>query len=86
MATFTQNIHPTGGVQSASVTVKGYNDFYVVALYVGDTEPGTSDVAVFCWNRDEVDTIMRGMAAAVRQWFGKSEPEPDYDAIAAEMA
>lgn len=85
MATMTQNIHPTEGIRSARVTVNGYSDFYAVSLYFRDGAPGETDVSVFCWKREEVDTIMRAMAAAVRDYFPEPEPEMDYESIAAEM-
>lgn len=84
MASVMEHIHPNGEVRAFRVQVHDHGSFLAVSTYVNDESPGTSSVSFFTHSREEVDTIMRGMAAAVREWF--REPEPDYDAIAAEMA
>ena len=84
MATMSYNIHPTKGVASGDVHVSKHSTFYTVNIGVTDAN-GTTSTAVFCDTTGEVDAIMRAMSAAVREWFGESEPEPDYDTIAAEM-
>ena len=84
MAIITTNVHPNEVVK-AEVVVDRHKGFTTVDVEVRDKNHNNHKVNIFCHNHAEVDVIMSAMAKAVREYYGNAEPEPDWDAIAAEM-
>lgn len=59
-------------------------EFSVVKVEVRDEDGHLHMINIFV-DEEGANCLMRTMAAAAREHFGNAEPEPDYDAIAAEM-
>lgn len=72
-------------VDKALVRVIRLSTVTTVRLQVTDKAYNHHTTTIFCHNDSEVDAIMAAMAAAAREHFGNAEPEPDWDAVAAEM-
>jgi hypothetical protein len=75
-----------GNVKTAVVAVNRYSTFMTVDVNVKDTDHNGYEVVLFPRSEEDVAVIMAAMAKAVREYFGDAEPEPDYEAIASEMA
>lgn len=75
----------TEGIRYATVEPKHYDEFSVVSMTVSCKEGGYTTVTFHAPSPDDVAAIMAGMAKAVREYYADAEPEPDWEAIAAEM-
>ena len=60
------------------------SEFSVVKVEVRDEDGHRHLVNIFV-DEEGANCLMLAMASAAREHFGNAEPEPDYDAIAAEM-
>jgi hypothetical protein len=78
-----------GALRKANVTTKKFAvedhpEFSLVIVEVRD-EDGHRHLMNIFLDEEGADCLMLAMATAAREHFGSAEPEPDYDAIAAEM-
>ena len=85
MARSTDYVHFAGITSAHFGTDKGAT-YSTVDIDVRDESNGFYKVHLFCESESEMIIIMTAMAKAVREYFGDAEPEPDYEAIASEMA
>lgn len=77
-------IHPNG-IDKVSVEDASGVGYRCVQISVRGEKSGYHTLSVFCETESDVAIIMAAMAKAVRGYYADAEPEPDWEAIAAEM-
>lgn len=74
------------GIAGAELKADKTDNYCTVDIVVREKNNGSYKIHLFCEDEAEMAIIMAAMAKAVRDYYGNAEPEPDWEAIAAEMA
>lgn len=74
----------TSSVSHAEVKVYHHPTFSAVATTLWSDDDSHASVTVHCPTASDLHTVMAAMAKCVRAYYADAEPEPDWEAIAAE--
>ena len=83
MARNTLAVQPDG-YRNVTSEMRHHATFTAVNVTVRDADHNATEVTFFCQNASDLDTLMAALSRLVRDYYADAEPEPDWEAIAAE--